>query len=122
MSCEGERRSLLFRPKGCRSGFRAANRDAPLVVLDIPLLFEKGGWNQVDKVAVVSAPPDVQRARVLSRPGMTEEKFARILALQMPDPEKRARADFVVETDSSMAETRASVRRIITCLTGITDS
>ena len=105
-----------------REAFLAANGDAPLVVLDIPLLFEKGGWNQVDKVAVVSAPPDVQRARVLSRPGMTGEKFARILALQMPDPEKRARADFVVETDSSMAETRASVRRIITCLTGITDS
>ena len=105
-----------------REAFLAANRDSPLVVLDIPLLFEKGGWNQVDKVAVVSAPPEVQRGRVLSRPGMTEEKFARILALQMPDPEKRARADFVVETDSSMEETRGSVRRIIACLTGGTDS
>lgn len=105
-----------------RETFLADNRDAPLVVLDIPLLFEKGGWNQVDKVAVVSAPPDVQRARVLSRPGMTEAKFARILALQMPDPEKRARADFVVETDSSMAATRDSVRRIIACLTGGSDS
>ena len=105
-----------------REAFLADNRDAALVVLDIPLLFEKGGWNQVDKVAVVSAPPDVQRARVLSRPGMTEAKFARILALQMPDPEKRARADFVVETDSSMAATRDSVRRIIACLTGGSDS
>ena len=56
-----------------REAFLAANRDSPLVVLDIPLLFEKGGWNQVDKVVVVSAPPDVQRDRVLSRPGMTEE-------------------------------------------------
>jgi dephospho-CoA kinase len=91
-------------------------------VLDIPLLFEKGGWNQVDKVAVVSAPADVQRARVLARPGMTEEKFARILALQMPDPEKRARADFVVETDSTMEATRDSVRRIIACLSGAADS
>ena len=105
-----------------REAFLAANRDARLVVLDIPLLFEKGGWNQVDKVAVVSAPPAVQRARVLARPGMTEEKFARILALQMPDPEKRARADFVVETDSSMEETRDSVRRIIACLTAAADS
>ena len=105
-----------------REAFLADNRDAALVVLDIPLLFEKGGWSQVDKVAVVSAPPDVQRARVLSRPGMTEAKFARILALQMPDPEKRARADFVVETDSSMAATRDSVRRIIACLTGGSDS
>jgi dephospho-CoA kinase len=105
-----------------REAFLAENRKSPLVVLDIPLLFEKGGWNQVDKVAVVSAPADVQRARVLARPGMTEEKFARILALQMPDPEKRARADFVVETDSTMEATRDSVRRIIACLSGAADS
>jgi dephospho-CoA kinase len=105
-----------------REAFLAANRDSPLVVLDIPLLFEKGGWNQVDKVAVVSAPPDMQRARVLARPGMTEEKFAHIIALQMPDPEKRARADFVVATDSNMEETRDSVRRIIACLTDDADS
>jgi len=105
-----------------REAFLTANRESPLVVLDIPLLFEKGGWNQVDKVVVVSAPPDVQRTRVLSRPGMTEEKFARILALQMPDPEKRARADFVVETDSNLEETGNSVRRIIACLTGGADS
>jgi dephospho-CoA kinase len=105
-----------------REAFLAAHRNAPLVVLDIPLLFEKGGWNHVDKVAVVSAPAEVQRARVLARPGMTPQKFEHILALQMPDPDKRARADFVIPTGGSLDETRDSVRRIVACLESPPDS
>jgi dephospho-CoA kinase len=105
-----------------RRTFLQANSACPLVVLDIPLLFEKGGAEQVDKVAVVSAPEEVQRARVLARPGMTAEKFDRIRALQMPDAEKRARADFVIPTGGTLEESRASVRRIIACLTGGRDS
>jgi dephospho-CoA kinase len=105
-----------------REAFLAAHADAPLVVLDIPLLFEAGGWSQVDRIAVVSAPEDVQRARVLARPGMSGEKFALILARQLPDSEKRARADFVIATDGPLERTRASVRRIVACLTGPADS
>ena len=101
-----------------REAFLAAHRDAPLVVLDIPLLFEKGLAEAVDKVAVVSADAEIQRLRTLERPGMTPEKFLRILSHQMPDAEKRARADFVVPTDVSVEETRDSVRRIIACLGG----
>lgn len=100
-----------------REAFLAAHADAPLVVLDIPLLFEKGRAKQMDKVAVVSAAAEVQRQRVLARPGMTEAKLDRILALQMPDAEKRARADYVIPTGGSFDETRDSVRRIIACLT-----
>ncbi len=105
-----------------REAFLRAHRDALLVLLDIPLLFEKGGWDQVDKVAVVSAPAEVQRARVLARPGMTAEKFERILSLQMPDAEKRARADFVIPTGGEIATTRAAVRAIIAGLTAAADS
>jgi dephospho-CoA kinase len=105
-----------------REAFLSAHSEAPLVVLDIPLLLEKGGATRVDKIAVVSAPAEVQRARVLARPGMTPEKFARILRLQMPDEEKRARADFVIPTGGSMEETRDSVRRIVACLTAPADS
>lgn len=99
-----------------RGAFLDAYKDAPLVVLDIPLLFEKVGTRLVDKIAVVSASSEVQRARVLSRPGMTEEKFLKILALQLPDAEKRARADFIIDTGVPLDETRASVRRIVACL------
>jgi len=99
-----------------REAFLARNAGAPVVVLDIPLLFEKGGAEQVDKIVVVSADPEIQRARTLARPGMTPEKFLGILAHQLPDSEKRARADFVVPTDCSIEETRASVRRILACL------
>jgi dephospho-CoA kinase len=99
-----------------REKFLAANAAAPVVVLDIPLLFEKGGEAQVDKVAVVSADLEIQRIRTLKRPGMTAEKFLRILSHQMPDSQKRARADFVIPTDGSLEETRASVRRILACL------
>lgn len=102
-----------------RAAFFAAHTAAPLVVLDIPLLFETGGQAHVDKVAVVSAPPDVQRARVLARVGMTPERFDRILARQMPDAEKRARADFVIDTGISIDRTRAGVRRIVACLLGL---
>ena len=105
-----------------RRAFLRAHAAKPLVVLDIPLLFEKGGGASVDKIAVVSAPADVQRLRVLERPGMTVEKFEHILALQTPDAEKRARADFVIPTGGSLDETNAAVRDIIACLTRPSDS
>ena len=105
-----------------REAFLSAHAAAPLVVLDIPLLFEAGGWSKVDRIAVVSAPAEVQRTRVLARPGMSVEKLERILARQMPDEEKRARADFVIPTGCSLDETRDSVRRIVACLTGRSDS
>jgi dephospho-CoA kinase len=81
-----------------------------------PLLFEAEGWRAVDKVAVVSAPPEIQRARVLARPGMTPARFESILARQLPDAEKRARADFVIPTGGTIAQTRAAVRDVIACL------
>ena len=96
-----------------RAGFLEENAAAPLIVFDIPLLFEKGGFAMVDKVAVVSAPAADQRARVLARPGMTEEKFAQILKLQVPDAEKRARADYVIDTGTSLAETRLAVTQLV---------
>ena len=105
-----------------REKFLAAHAAEPLVVLDIPLLFEKGGWNNVDKIAVVSAPPEVQRERVLARPGMTFDKFCRILKLQIPDEEKRARADFVISTGGNFATTRVAVREIIACFLSPADS
>jgi dephospho-CoA kinase len=105
-----------------REAFLADNAAQPLVLLDIPLLFEAGGAERVDKIAVVSAPAEVQRERVLARRGMTEEKFERILARQLPDAEKRARADFVIPTGGSLEETRRAVRRILACLTGGSDS
>lgn len=105
-----------------REGFLADHSAAPLVVLDIPLLFETGGSEKVDKIVVVSAPAEVQRERVLSRPGMTEEKFERILARQLPDSEKRARADFVISTGGSKSATRRAVRRILACLVPPADS
>ena len=101
-----------------RDLFLARHADAPLLVVDIPLLFEKGGAANVDKVVVVSAPPEVQRRRVLARPGMTTDKFERILALQMPDHEKKERADFVIPTGGTLDETRAAVRDIVTRLGG----
>lgn len=91
--------------------YRQAN--ALLVVFDIPLLFEKGGASDVDTIAVVSAPPDIQRARVLARDGMTEEKFEQILSLQMPDTEKRARADFVIDTGVALEETQKAVEELV---------
>jgi dephospho-CoA kinase len=84
-----------------------------IAVLDIPLLFETGGDRRVDAVVVVSAPPEVQRARVLERPGMTIEKLESILARQMPDAEKRRRADFVVDTSRGFDAARDEVRAIL---------
>lgn len=92
-------------------------RGSPLVVLDIPLLFETGGRNRVDKVVVVTAPADIQRQRVLARPGMTAAKFAAILANQVPDAEKRRQADFIIDTGKGMAAARREVRRIIDAAT-----
>lgn len=99
-----------------REAFLAAHANAPVVVLDIPLLFEKGLTASVDKVAVVSANPEVQRVRTLARPGMTAEKYFHILSHQLPDLAKRAQADFIIPTDCSIEETRASVRHILACL------
>lgn len=99
-----------------RTAFLTAHADASLVVVDVPLLLETGGDKAVDKVLVVSAEPAVQEARVLARPGMTKEKFAAILARQLPDVEKRARADHIIATDIPLAETREKVRALITCM------
>lgn len=93
--------------------FIAANQYAELIVLDIPLLFETGGDSRVDAVVVVSAPPEIQRARALSRPGMTEAKLEQILARQMPDFEKCTLADFVVDTSQGFEQAREQVRTIV---------
>lgn len=98
---------------GMRRAFLQQHADAALVVFDIPLLFEKGRAKDLDAVAVVSAPSEIQRARVLARPGMTEEKFLRILALQVPDAEKRAQADYVIDTGTDLASTQAEVERLV---------
>ena len=100
-----------------RLAFLQAHAHAPLVVFDVPLLFEKGLNAGVDKVAVVSAPADVQRARVLARPGMTAEKFADILALHLPDAAQRARADFVIDTGTSLKATHKAVTQLVATLT-----
>jgi dephospho-CoA kinase len=99
-----------------RERFIARHRNAPALLFEIPLLFETGGDAAFDKVVVVSAPAEVQRARVLSRPGMTPAALDSILARQLPDPEKRARADFVVDTSGDLSTTKAQVAEIIACL------
>ncbi|WP_420407723.1 dephospho-CoA kinase [Hoeflea sp.] len=85
----------------------------PLVLIDIPLLYETGAEDRVDTVVVVSCGPDLQRERVLSRPGMTEEKFEAILARQVPDSQKRRRADFVIDTSNGLEPARQQVEEII---------
>ncbi len=101
-----------------RRTFLADNAAAPLIVFDIPLLFEKTGNHGLDAVLVVSAPAAMQRERVLARPGMTPEKFEQILKLQISDAEKRARADHVIDTGVSLAETRHAVQRLVHAITG----
>lgn len=91
----------------------AETRGVRLALLDIPLLFETGGDAAVDAVVVVTADPDIQRARVLARPGMTTERFGAILARQLPDAEKRRRADFIVETGHGLDAARQAVRDIV---------
>jgi dephospho-CoA kinase len=91
----------------------AEAKGAPVAVLDIPLLFETGGDQRVDAVVVATAPPEVQRARVLERPGMTEQRLGAMLARQMPDSEKRLRADFVVDTSRGFDDARAQVQAIL---------
>lgn len=100
-----------------RAAFIRDHSDAPLIVLDIPLLYETGAQTACDAVLVVSAPPEVQRARVLDRGTMDEAQLDMILARQMPDPEKRARADYVIET-LTLEQTRADVRHLIATLEG----
>jgi dephospho-CoA kinase len=86
---------------------------APVVVVDVPLLFETGGERGCDAVVVVSAPPDMQKRRAFERPGMTEEKFAALVAKQTPDAEKRRRANFIVDSSQSFDHARAQVRDIL---------
>ena len=99
-----------------REEFTDAHRNAEALVFEIPLLFETRGERDFDKVVVVSATPDVQRARVLGRAGMTADKLDSILARQLPDEEKRARADFVVDTGTDLSTTENQVRDILACL------
>ena len=101
-----------------RDRFLAAHARAPVVVLDIPLLFETGGERDTDAVALVTAAEPVQRERVLARPGMTEEKFRAILAKQMPDSEKRRRAHFLVETGFGFAHAERRVRAVLRAIAG----
>jgi dephospho-CoA kinase len=101
-----------------REDFLAAAKakGSKVAVLDIPLLFETGGERQVDKIVVVSAPEPVQKERVLARTGMTEAKFSAIVAKQMPDSEKRSRADFVIDTSRGFEAARGEVRAILRAL------
>jgi dephospho-CoA kinase len=94
----------------------AEEQGAPVVLLDVPLLLETGGHGRVDKVVVVSAPPEVQRERVLERPDMTVEKFEAFLERQMPDLEKQSRADFVIDTGQGFDAARERVRAILKIL------
>jgi dephospho-CoA kinase len=96
-----------------RERFIERHRDAPILLFDIPLLFETGGEQAFDRVIVVSAPPDVQRQRVLGRAGMTEERLAAILARQIPDAVKRSRADHVIDTSGTLGQTEAQVEAIL---------
>lgn len=99
-----------------RATFMLEHAGEAIVVFDIPLLYEKGHGAGLDAVVVVSAPAEMQRTRVLARPGMTPEKFAQILALQVPDAEKRARAEHVIDTGVTLAETREQVSALIAAL------
>jgi dephospho-CoA kinase len=102
--------------QAARERFISEHADAPAILFDIPLLFETAGEGAFDKVIVVSAPARIQRERVLRRDRMTSENLAAILARQMPDSEKRKRADFVIDTSGDLSTTEAQVRDIIACL------
>ncbi|VAV94563.1 Dephospho-CoA kinase [hydrothermal vent metagenome] len=97
-----------------QQAFFRQKQDHDLVVMDVPLLFEKGGEKNCNYVVVVTAPAEIQRQRVLARPHMTVEKFEQILAKQMPDKEKRQRADFIVYTDQGISHAEQQVAEIIT--------
>lgn len=99
-----------------RTRFIVEHGNAPALLFDIPLLFETGGDAAFDHVIVVSAPAALQRERVLARPGMTQAKMEHILSRQLPDADKRARADFVIDTSGPLEATRAQVERILACL------
>jgi len=101
-----------------RDQFLAANKAAPVVVLDIPLLYETAGEAHCDAVVVVSAPAAIQRKRAFERAGMTDERFEAILARQVPDAEKRTRADFVVDSSQGLDAARAQVRDILKAVAG----
>jgi dephospho-CoA kinase len=101
-----------------RKTFFDSHKGDDLIVFDIPLLFEKGGADSVDAIIVVSAPADIQRTRVLARPGMSEEKLAQIIGLQTPDAEKRANADYVIDTSGSLSDTRHQLHKIVIKLRG----
>jgi dephospho-CoA kinase len=107
--------------QAAREAFIVRHGSAPLVLFEIPLLFETRGEGAFDKVIVVSAPADVQRSRVLDRTGMTDAKLGAILARQVPDQEKRSRADFVIDTGVDLSTTEAQVSDILACL-GVTPS
>ena len=96
-----------------RAAFLADHADAPILVFDLPVVFEKGGEDAVDRVVVVSAPAAMQRERVLARDGMTQEKFEQILSIQTPDSEKRQRAHHVIDTGVSLDETRNAVAALV---------
>jgi dephospho-CoA kinase len=98
----------------------AERKGAPVAVLDIPLLFETGGHERVDAVVTVSAPAEVQRARLLERPGLTEEKLEALIANQLPDAEKRRRADFVVDSSQGFDAARAQVTEILRRIANMT--
>jgi dephospho-CoA kinase len=99
-----------------RAQFLMANQNTPVVLFDIPLLFETHGEEAFDKIIVVSAPIEAQRRRVLARPEMTEAKFEAMLERQLPDEEKRRRADFVIDTSGDLSTTERQVREVLACL------
>jgi dephospho-CoA kinase len=103
----------LVRQEEARFLAEAEKAGAPVAVLDIPLLLETRGEDRVDAIVTVSAPPEVQRERVLQRPGITEEKLEAMIANQLPDAEKRRRADFIVDTSQGFDTARAQVAQIL---------